>query len=75
MAQKIGFRLLTNFKTNLQETPKDGGTFWRVSMLASFSHKNGFVFIEQIWHNKALNQYSIAQKTGFMLLTDFKTNL
>ena len=46
-------------------------------MFASLSQKNGFVFVNQIWHepNKALNQYSLAQEIRFRLLTDFKTNL
>ena len=44
-------------------------------MFGSVSQKNGFEFVEQIWHYKALNQYSIAKKISFMLLADFKTNL
>ena len=33
-----------------------------------------FVFFDQIWHYKALSQYSMAQKI-FRVLVDFKTNL
>ena len=75
ITQKFRFRLLINFKTNLQETPIQQESFWRVPRFASFPQKNGFVFFEQIWHYKALNQYSMAQRIRFRLLTDFKTNL
>ena len=44
-------------------------------MFALLSQKNGFVFVNQIWHFKASNQHSLAQKIRFRLLTDFKTNL
>ena len=44
-------------------------------MFALLFQKNGFVFVNQIWHFKALNQYSVAQKIRFKLLPDFKTNL
>ena len=37
--------------------------------------KKWFAFVNQIWHFKALNQYSMAQKIWFGLLTDFKTSL
>ena len=43
-------------------------------MSASLSQKNDFVFANQILHFIALNQYSVAQKNRFSLLTDFKTN-
>ena len=75
MAQKIRFRLSTDFKPNLQETPILGESFSKVSRRVSLFHKNSFVFMNQIWHYKALNQYSIAQNIRFRLLTDFKTNL
>ena len=32
-------------------------TFWRVPRFASLSQKNDFVFVDQICHYKALNQY------------------
>ena len=44
-------------------------------MFASLSPENHFIFVDQIWHYKALNQYSIAKNIPFMFLTDFKTNL
>ena len=44
-------------------------------MFASLSQKNGFVFVSQSWHFKAWNQYSLAKKIQFRLLTDFKKNL
>ena len=74
IAQKIWFRMMKDFKTNLQETPIKGESFWRVSRFAQFSQKNSFVFVKQIWHFQALNQYSIAEKIRFRVLTDFKLN-
>ena len=62
MAQKIRFRLLTDFKTNLQQIPIQGESIWKVSKFASLFQKNGFAFVDQIWHYNALNQYSMAQK-------------
>ena len=32
--------------------------------------EKGFAFVNQIWHYKALNQYSMAQKIRFMLFED-----
>ena len=75
VAQNIRFRLLTDFKTNLQETETQREKFWRVSMFALLSRENGFVFVNQTCHFKALNQYSVAQKIRFRLLIDFETNL
>ena len=49
--------------------------FWKVSRLASLPQKNGFLFDDQIWHDKALYQYSITRKTRFTFLTDFETSL
>ena len=72
IAHKIQFRLLKDFKTNyskLKYKEKLSEEF------PSFSQKNGFVFVNQFWHFKALNQYSVAQKIQFRLLKDFKTNL
>ena len=54
---EIPFRSLTEFKTNLQETPIQKESFWKVSRFALFSQRNGFTFVDQIWHYKALNQY------------------
>ena len=45
-----------------------------MSTFASFSQKIGFVFINQMWHFKALNQDSVAHKIRFRLLADLKTN-
>ena len=44
-------------------------------MFASFLQKIDFVFLNQIWLFKVLNQYSIAQNIRFRLLADFKTHL
>ena len=74
MAQKIRFRLLTNFKRNLSETPIQRESFWRVTRFALFSQKKFFVFMDKIWHCKTLNQCSLAHKIRLSLLTDFKTN-
>ena len=74
VAEKIRFRLLRDFKTILQKTQKQGETFWRVSKFAFFSQKHGFVFVNQIFHFKDLNKYSVAHKIPLRLLTDFKTN-
>ena len=43
-------------------------------MFPSLSQKNGFAFVNQIWHFKALNQYSVAYKIRFRLLADLKTS-
>ena len=67
--------LLTDFKTNLQETQIQREGFERVSTFASLSHKNGFVFVNQIWRFKALKYYFRAHNIRFRLLTDFKTSL
>ena len=75
MAQKVGLRVLTDFKTNLLETPIYQGRFWRVWSFASLFQKNGPVFVDQIWHSKSLNQYSVTQKIRFRRLGDFKTSL
>ena len=75
MAQKIRFRLLVDFKTNLQEAPIYEESFREVSRFASLFQKNDFVFVHQIWHYKALNQYSMAHKIRFKLFIDFKANL
>ena len=44
-------------------------------MFALLSQKNGFVLLNQIFHFKFLNQYSVTHKIQFRLFTDFKTNL
>ena len=75
VAHKIRFRLFTDFKTKLQKTQIQRESFWRVSKFASFSQKIGFVFVNQIRHFKALNQYSVAHKIQFRLLIDLKINL
>ena len=41
-------------------------------MLASLSKKNGFVFFNEIWHFKALNEYSVTHIIRFRFLRDFK---
>ena len=72
---KIRFRLLTGFKTNLQETQIQGEGFGRVSTFASLSQKNGFVFVNQFSHFKALSLYFQLYKIRYRLLTGFKTLL
>ena len=74
-ARKIRFRLLTDFKINLQETHRQGEGFERVSTFASLFRRNGFVFVNQNWHFRTLKNYSQAHKIRFGLLTDFKRNL
>ena len=75
MYQKVELRVLADFKTNLLETPIHQGSFWRVWSFVSLFQKNGLVFVDQIWHSKSLNQYSVTQKIRFRRLGDFKTNL
>ena len=72
---KIRFRLLPGLKTNLQKTRIQREGFGRVSTFAQLSQKNGFVFVNQIWHFKVLNHYFQAHQSQFGLMTDFKTNL
>ena len=72
---KIGFGLLTRFKTILQKTQITGEGFGRVSTFVSLSQKNGFVFVNQFSHFKALNHYFQPYKIRFRLLTGFKTIL
>ena len=75
VAKKIRFRLFADFKKNSQETQIQGESFWRASTFASRSKKNGFIFVNKVWHFKALNQYSVAHKIRFRLLKDFEINL
>ena len=72
---KFRFRLLTGFKTILQETQIQGEGFGRVSTFVSLSQKNGFVFVNQFSHSKALSHYFQRYKIQFRLLADFKTIL
>ena len=72
---QIRFRLLPGFKTNLQETKIQREQFGRVSMFSSLSQKNGFVFVNQIWHFQALHHYFQPYKIRLRLLTGFKINL
>ena len=72
---KIRFRLLTGFKTILQETRIQGESFGRVLTFASFSQKNGFVFVNQIFHFKALSHYFQPYQIRLRLLICFKTIL
>ena len=67
-AHKIRFRLSTDFKTNLQETQVQRESFWRVLIFLSFSQKNDFVFVSEIFHFKAMYQYSLTQKVRYRLL-------
>ena len=72
---KIRLRLLRAFKTLLQKIQICGERFGRVSRFASGFQKNGFVFVNQIWHFKALNYYFQPYKIRFRFLTGFKTIL
>ena len=45
----------------------------KVSTFASLSQKNGFVFVNQFSHFKALSHYFKLYKIRFRLLTAFKT--
>ena len=45
-----------------------GRNFLKSSRWVSLSQKNGFVFVDQIWHYKAMYQYSITQKIRCRLL-------
>ena len=49
--------------------------FWRIWSGASLPQQNDLVFVNQILHSKALDQYSITEKIWFRVLEDFKTNL
>ena len=41
------------------------------SKFASLFQKNGLVFVDEIWHYKAVNQYSMIQKIQLTLFTNF----
>ena len=85
--RKMVLYLLTKFGvtkpwTNISWLRRFSLGFWETSQKIysnlqkiSFSQKNGFVFVDQIWYYKDLNQHSIIQKIRFELLTDFKTKL
>ena len=72
---KIGFRLLIGFKTNLQGSQIQRESFGIVSRCALLSEKNGFVFVNQFWHFKSLSHYFQLYKIRFRLLTGWKTIL
>ena len=72
---KIRFRLLTRFKSVLQENEIEGEGFGRVSRFASLSQKNRFVFVNQFSYFKALRCYFHPYKIPFRLLRGFKTLL
>ena len=72
---KISFRLLTAFKTILQEIQLQGEGFERVSTFSSLSQKNSFVFVNEFWNLKVLSHYFELCKIGFRLLTGLKTIL
>ena len=57
ITQKIRFRSLRDFNLNSSGTPIKRKRFSRLLSLVSLSQKNGFVFVDQIWHSKASNQY------------------
>ena len=49
--------------------------FGEFKTFSSTSQKNDFVFVNQIWHFKALNQYYEAHKIRFRFLTNhYRTN-
>ena len=72
---KSRFRLLTGFKTTLQETQIQGESFRTISTFASLSRKNGFGFVNQFLHFKALSHYFQPYKIRFRPLKGFKTTL
>ena len=49
--------------------------FFKSSNVFRVVQENFFVFIDQMWHSKASNQYFINQKIRFTLLADFKKTL
>ena len=65
----------TTYTFHLQETTTWRENLLKVSNSASLSQKNDFVFVDQIYYYKDLNQYAMANQIGFALFTDFKTNL
>ena len=75
ISQKIWLRLLTELKKKLYKIPLKRERFWWVSRFAPLSQKNEFVFLDQIWHYKPLNQYSMSRNIQFQLLIQFKANL
>ena len=72
---EIRFRLLSGFKNILSETQIQGEGFGNVSTFASLYQNNGFVFVNQFSHFKALSHYFQRYKIPFSLLTGFKTIL
>ena len=67
---------------DFSQTPKQIHTKFKMERNSLQSYKVSlafpvkcFLFVDQIWHYKELNQYSMVQKIRFMLLTDFQTNL
>ena len=64
-----------DFKENLQVALIQGESFWRISSFARLSRKNGFVFVNQIWHSQALNIYCMVLKIRFRFLRRLKRNL
>ena len=72
---EIRFRLLSGFKNILSETQIQGEGFGNVSTFASLYQNNGFVFVNQFSHFKALSHYFQRYKIPFRLLTGFKTIL
>ena len=67
----LGFwQTLNKIYRKLQYTRK----FLESIKFALLSQKHSFVFVKEIWHSKALNQYSIGQKIRFRVLRVLKAN-
>ena len=62
-------------KQNYREIQYRENIFRGDSRFASLSQRNGFVFVGQIWNYEPLNQYWLARKIQFRILTEFKTDL
>ena len=75
VTSNIEFRLLADSKISVWITPIWKETFWEISRSASFCLKTGFVFVDQIWHYKAMYYYSIIKKIRSRRLKDPKKSL
>ena len=75
VTSNIEFRLLADSKISVWITPIWKETFWKISRSASFCLKTGFVFVDQIWHYKAMYYYSIIKKIRSRRLKDPKKSL
>ena len=56
-------RRFERFQNKFLDISNTQNSSYKASRFASFFYKNGFVFIDQIWHFEIFYQYSITQKT------------